>query len=89
VLNERTTWVDCSYWANENVAPYLTTGRQVYVEGIPFLETYVTKGGEPATNLRMRVSKLQLLANPREESKQTDDVTEINSVSDVADDLPF
>ena len=87
VLNERTTWVECSYWENENVAPFLTKGRQVYVEGTPFLETYVTKAGEPATVLKLRVSKLQLLAKPREESKQADD--EINAVADIADDLPF
>jgi single-strand DNA-binding protein len=89
VLNERTTWVDCSFWEHENVAPFLTTGRQVYVEGIPSLETYVTKAGEPAISLKLRVSKLQLLSNPREESKQTDDDAGINAVADVADDLPF
>lgn len=86
VLNERTTWVDCSFWEHENVAPFLTTGRQVYVEGTPFLETYITKAGEPASSLKLRVSWLQLLSNPREESKQAD---EINAVADIADDLPF
>lgn len=89
VLNERTTWIDCSYWGNENVAPFLTTGRQVYVEGIPFLETYVTKAGEPAASLKLRVSKLKLLSNPREESKQMEDAAGINAVADIADDLPF
>lgn len=89
VLNERTTWVDCSYWERENVAPYLTKGRQIFVEGIPSLETYVTKAGEPASSLKLRVSRLQLLSNPREESRQTDEVAEINAVADVADDLPF
>jgi len=89
VLNERTTWVDCAYWERENVAPFLTKGRQVYVEGTPSLETYVTKAGEPASSLKLRVSKLQLLSNPREELKQADDVADINALADPADDLPF
>ncbi|HRO70951.1 MAG TPA: single-stranded DNA-binding protein, partial [Chitinophagaceae bacterium] len=31
---ERTTWVDCAYWTDRTgIAPYLTKGTQVYVEG--------------------------------------------------------
>ena len=88
VLNERITWVDCSYWGNENVAQFLTKGRQVYVEGTPALDSYVSKAGEHTNALKLHVFGLQLLSKPREESGQTD-ADEINALADPADDLPF
>jgi single-strand DNA-binding protein len=89
VLNERITWVDCSYWGNDNVAPFLTKGRQVYIEGRPSLDVYVSKAGEQTNALKLHVFGLQLLSKPREESSQTDDLAEISALADPADDLPF
>lgn len=89
VLNERITWVDCSYWGNENVASFLTKGRQVYLEGTPSLDVYASKAGEQTNALKLRVFGLQLLSRPKEESGQTDDLAEISALAEPADDLPF
>jgi single-strand DNA-binding protein len=86
---EITTWVDCSYWEHVNVAPYLLKGTQVYVEGIPTLESYVTLAGEPAAGLKLRVTNLQLLAAKREEFVPPDELTVTNENGSEADDLPF
>ncbi|SFD05144.1 single-strand DNA-binding protein [Chitinophaga sp. CF118] len=90
VQQERTTWVDCAYWERTNVGPHLTTGTQVYLEGIPSLEAYVTNSGEPAAGLKLRVTNLQLLGRRREGPRQfDDDIKEINDAASAADDLPF
>ena len=42
VLKEKTTWVECAYWTDKTgVAPYLTKGKTVYVEGTPDVESGV------------------------------------------------
>ena len=43
---EKTTWVDCAYWSDKTgIAPYLTKGKQVFVEGTPELSTYQKNDG--------------------------------------------
>jgi single-strand DNA-binding protein len=82
---EHTTWVDCTSWKLLNVAPYLTTGKQVYLEGTPTVESYVAHTGEPMARLKLHVTRLELLGKLNDESQRQDDVTS----EAVADDLPF
>lgn len=90
VLQEKTIWVDCSYWEHEKVGPYLTTGTRVYVDGSPSAEMYVNGQGESVSVLRLRVFTLQLLSTRREGNKREIDVEEAaKSDVDIADDLPF
>ncbi|MFY0254891.1 single-stranded DNA-binding protein [Chitinophaga sp. 30R24] len=95
ILAERTTWVDCSLWDRENVAPYLTQGVMVFVEGAPRVEAYVSNStGALSGALRLRVFSLQLLSR-REEEKRKATVTDVpvpeaEPVQEQpADDLPF
>jgi single-strand DNA-binding protein len=57
----------------------------VYLEGIPTVESYVTRAGEPMAELKLHVTRLELLGKPNEESQRQDDTTS----EAVADDLPF
>ena len=42
---EKTTWVDCAYWTDRTaMSPYLTKGKQVYVEGTPEVKKFYTPG---------------------------------------------
>jgi single-strand DNA-binding protein len=43
---EETNWSDVVLWRNENVAPYLTKGKQVYVEGRLQTRSYDDKEGK-------------------------------------------
>jgi single-strand DNA-binding protein len=43
---EETNWSDVVLWRNENVAPYLTKGKQVYVEGRLQTRSYDDKDGK-------------------------------------------
>ena len=95
VLTERTTWIDCSYW-NESIGilPYLKKGVQVYVQGNPVIDTYVSKEGVTRAALRVRVQSVQLLGSPRQEGGQptshaSNNVTASNEVPETVDDLPF
>ena len=59
---EKTTWVDCAYWTDRTaIAPYLTKGKQVYVEGQPEARSFQRNDGTPGSSLSMRVRDIQLL----------------------------
>ncbi|RBL92278.1 MULTISPECIES: single-stranded DNA-binding protein [Chitinophaga] len=95
VLEERTTWVDCSLWNREGLAPYLNQGVLVFVEGAPKSEGYITKNNNPAGALRLRVFQLQLLSRKDDEKRRTI-MPEVPAVPEQelveeqpADDLPF
>ncbi|RYZ21232.1 MAG: single-stranded DNA-binding protein [Chitinophagaceae bacterium] len=64
---EKTTWVDCAYWTDRTaVAPYLTKGKQVYVEGQPEVRTFTRQDGTAGASLSMRVRDLQLIGGSRD-----------------------
>lgn len=59
---ERTTWVDCSWWTDRiAVVPYLKKGTQVYLEGQPEARAFQKKDGTPGSSLSVRVGMVQLL----------------------------
>lgn len=93
---ERTTWVDCSYWTDRvAVAPYLKKGTLVYAEGTPTAEAYTGRDGNNGVALRLRVSNVQLLGGaPRAENGVVESTTGTQELAsqngtEVGDDLPF
>jgi single-strand DNA-binding protein len=68
-----------------NVAPYLTTGKQVYLEGTPSVESYVTHAGEPMAALKLHVTRLELLGKLHDEPQKPDEGTG----ETFEEDLPF
>lgn len=65
VAQERTTWINCSVWGRDNLAPYLRKGTLVYVEGRPGFKGYAGKQGEVLAGVNMRVTELALLPGAR------------------------
>ena len=48
VQQERTIWVECAYWTDRTaIAPYLTKGTQVFVEGQSGVRSYQKNDGSP------------------------------------------
>lgn len=98
-LKEKTTWVNCAYWTDRTaVAQYLKKGKQVYVEGSPEAEAYMSKDNQPAATLRLRVRDLQLLGgntdgstenSSYQRSSSTDNKAVTADMEEPADDLPF
>ena len=101
---ERTTWVDCAYWTDRTgISPYLTKGKQVFVEGTPEVRTFTRNDGTAGASLSLRVREVQLLGGRGDnsipsspmsgtESYSSSSKTSIPSAADInepVDDLPF
>lgn len=92
---EKTQWVDCAYWTDRTaIAPYLTKGQSVYVEGTPEVRTFQKSDGTTGTSLSLRVREVQLLGGKSQGGEQQASAggskrQAAASVDDVADDLPF
>lgn len=64
---EKTTWVDCAYWTDRTaLSPYLTKGKQVFVEGAPEVRAFTRQDGTGGASLSLRVREIQLLGGRSE-----------------------
>ena len=61
-----TTYCNCSYWISEKVAPYLTKGTLLELDGRIYVTPYVNKAGEAKASLNCHVSNIKFLAKPNE-----------------------
>jgi single-strand DNA-binding protein len=96
---EKTTWVDCAYWSDRTgVAPYLTKGTQVFVEGTPEVRTFTRQDGSAGASLSLRVREVQLLrgrgdgpaASPVQSTPTaSSNLASANEITEPVDDLPF
>ena len=58
---EETDWHNITLWKQENVAPYLTKGKQVYVEGRLRTSSYEDKEGQKRSYTEVVCEELMLL----------------------------
>jgi single-strand DNA-binding protein len=100
---ERTTWVDCAYWTDRTaISPYLTKGKQVFVEGTPEVRTFTRSDGTAGASLSLRVREVQLLggrgdsggassgmATVESYSASKTSIPNASDVNEPIDDLPF
>jgi len=61
----KTTWVNCTIWkregSNMRIIDFLTRGTLVEVIGTPFAKAYPQDEGLPRTEIRLNVSKTNIL----------------------------
>jgi single-strand DNA-binding protein len=94
---EKTTWVDCAYWTDRTaISPYLTKGKQVYVEGTPEARSFQRSDGTPGSSLSLRVREVQLLGGRGDSggvapaaSAPAASVPSASDITEPVDDLPF
>jgi len=100
---EKTTWVDCAYWTDRtSISPYLTKGKQVFVEGTPEVRSFTRNDGTAGASLSLRVREVQLLGGRGEGAGTGSSVASAESfsssktpipnaadISEPIDDLPF
>ncbi|RYY60677.1 MAG: single-stranded DNA-binding protein [Chitinophagaceae bacterium] len=102
---ERTTWVDCAYWTDRTaLSPYLTKGKQVFVEGTPEIRTFTRQDGTSGASLSLRIREVQLLGGRAEggapsggnggsyntsSNSGSNTMATANEMSEPIDDLPF
>ena len=105
VNQEKTTWVDCAYWTDRTaISPYLTKGKQVFVEGTPEVRSYTRQDGTGGASLSLRVREVQLLGGRGDNgnsttpayngasasgSSQNTSVPSASEITEPIDDLPF
>jgi len=58
---EETTYVDCSYWRGEGLAPYLKKGLLVQLYGHMTARPWVSRDGEPMASLNFHTNEVTLL----------------------------
>lgn len=95
----KTVWVNVSYWVDRTtIAQYLKKSTNVYVEGLPSVDTYKNKDGQTVAQLRLRATMVQLLGGNKQENNQQQtapqsDITpsqqEFLSGGEEVDSLPF
>jgi single-strand DNA-binding protein len=61
VQKEETTYVDCSYWRGDGLAPYLTKGLLVQLYGHMSASPWVSRNGEPMASLNFHINEITLL----------------------------
>lgn len=94
---EKTIWAACAYWSEKvSIAQYLKKGTQVYVEGIPSIDTYTDRDGRAIANFKLRVHQIQLLGSAKPQEQTTQEAAQAlvkgETVTDFVeekDDLPF
>lgn len=72
VVNEKTIWVNCTYWRSKETAliNYLKKGQMVYLEGIPSVGVYRNKEGQPTADFKLRVTSIQLIGGRSDSEEQ-------------------
>ncbi len=104
VNQEKTTWVDCAYWTDRTaISPYLTKGKQVFVEGTPEVRSFTRQDGTGGASLSLRVREVQLLGGKSDSGSSgpsysgassgsyssNASVPSASEVTEPIDDLPF
>lgn len=63
---EETNWTNVVLWRNENLAPYLTKGKQVYIEGRIQTRSYEDRDGKKVYTTEVVAEEVILLGGDRE-----------------------
>jgi len=74
IRKDETIWVEVSAWRElgERCHQYLTKGRQVFVRGVPTVEAFTRKNGEPGAGLKVTASVVQFLGGKPEGANGAD-----------------
>ncbi len=82
------TYVQCAYWVSPAVAPFLTKGRLVELQGRIGVNVYKSIDGEAKATLTFHVNSIKLHGSSAA-TPQTTVTASANKVVVAADDLPF
>lgn len=95
---QTTTYVRCSYWISEAIAPRLVKGVLVELYGRLGVEAYTNKSGDPVGVISFQVSRIKLHSNKSNghapsgsaaSGQAPSDQTASVQSSNTDDDLPF
>ena len=71
VQKDKSVWVDCAKWGEKTgIAPCLTKGTKVYVEGTCEVRTYQKQDGTQGASLVLNVVNVELLGGNQQQGQQ-------------------
>lgn len=80
----RTTWINCTIWkkelANQSIVAYLKKGTLVEIYGTPIAKGFLDENGEIRTEIRLNVTKTNLLRLVHPSNEQGTTPIEDNSL---------
>ena len=90
-IKEITTFINCAYWVNPNIAPYLTKGTLVELNGRVSARAWIGGDGEAHAALNFHTSKIKLYGGGKRSEtvaggNRNDSAVPANNGTD---DLPF
>lgn len=70
---QETTYVECTYWRTDAIAPFLTKGMIVQLHGFMTAEPWVSRDGEPMASLKFRTDEINMLtgSGKKDDGKHT------------------
>jgi len=82
------TYVQCDYWVNPGIAPYLTKGTLVELQGRVGVNAYIGKDAEAKATLTFHVNSIKLhgKASVKDEAPVKENA---GAIVAPVDDLPF
>jgi single-strand DNA-binding protein len=85
----KTTWVNCTIWKKEGspqrILDFLKKGALVELEGTPFAKAYAQEDGTIRTEIRLNVSKTNVLRPVKCEDENCDDMVDSDESNDGFD----
>lgn len=86
----KTTWINCTIWkkegANMRILDFLKSGALVELIGTPFAKAYPQEDGTIKTEIRLNISKTNILRPSKNGSSDNDDYSdEDDSMDDLED----
>ena len=87
VIKKEVTYINCAYWNNAGIAPYLTKGTLVECAGRIGADAWTNKEGEVKARLTFNVSRIKLHGGGTKVITET--ALPVTTTGDGADDLPF
>ncbi|MFN4878423.1 MAG: single-stranded DNA-binding protein [Flavobacteriia bacterium] len=74
-MRTKTTWVNCTTWkrdsSNMRITDFLTRGTLVEILGTPFAKTIQLEDGQTRTEIRLNVSKTNILRPANREDQES------------------
>lgn len=84
-----TQWIKCALFGDRaaKIAPYLTKGTTVECIGVPQVESWKDKQGEPRANIRLTVNEVKLHGGGSKDRPVADNTRA--GRNDMDQDIPF
>lgn len=87
----KTTWINCTIWkkegANIRILDFLKSGALVELTGTPFAKAYLQDDGTIKTEIRLNISKTNILRPIKSISSDSDDYNDLDDFTEELDDF--